>query len=1211
MFRKLILLFFLFYSLGAGQEISNISVVEGNNKYLISSYNFQGSIYISLSQLGGVLGYKSFYNENSKKLTVYFQDFELDAIASNPYLLIKEKNTNSIETFQLPTSIHFNENEIFIPLNATINLLSTISGKEIIILSPDKLFITGNLEEERNKLFSVKLSNEDLDTYLQIKMLKHAKYSIRRNRENEFYIFFRNTSIDFEKDKSFPHQGNVEYFDIISNKEDAIIKIKFDSSAVAYEIIETKNNNEFILHFFHREESDWYEKESEHFRLIYRESHAHLANHILSSAENSLKRLIPIFDYNPKEKIIINTYDVSDYGFGATTNVPQNYIRLEIESFEPGYEAVPYNERIQWLLSHELVHIVVNDEASDMETVIRDLFRKVPPEKTQPFTTIYSVLGNFTRYTPRWYQEGIAVFMETWLSGGYGRTLGSFDEMYFRSLILEGKKFPSHWDIETIFSHNSIFLENIFYFYGTRFVSYLSIHYGVDKLIDWFKTYPNQNLVGFIGKFSDVFGEDFYDAWKEFARTEKIFQEKNIEVLESSQLTKIKKLSKNTFGWVTQPYFDSQTLSIIYGYHRSAHLATLQKFHLLTRNSEDLTSLPTPSIYQVASTAFDASNNLFFYTTNNNKLYRDVWVVDLLTKEEKIIFPDSRIGNITISTNTHDLWGVQQQGGLSTLVISPYPYREIEPIFSFDFGEELSHLAVSKSGEKLAAVLHRASGQQSIILFDVGELLYGESISFKILTSDGSPENPSWSEDDKTIYWNAYTNGVSNIYRYNFRDSTITALTHCLTGLFKPIEISPDSVFAFEFTTDGFLPVMIATEPAVYLPAIQYYGQRIMNKNPKVYDWVLKDAAKIVDEKSFKKEETYNGLENLHIHSLVPVVSGFQSQVVFGIFTRISDPLLLHDFYMEFGISPLNETPSSPFWHLRFKYDYKQRFYIEYSFNGPDFFDLFNSRKRGMIGSQIKLGHTHYWLYDKPHTIKQEASISFFKGVEFINDNLVRVSEPDFGVAVYNLTSKNLRRTIGSSGYEQDDQVSLTLTLYGTNFYEKVEALLNGYLEYDKYSLWIANHNVAHLKLAGGYMIDNEEVIQGRFYFGGFGNRAVDNGLVRQFRKVFRFPGIPIYQMMTTKFLKLMFENAFPPLRVSGWALGNQIINHFDFSIYSQSLITESEFGDYWVDIGAQLDIKFKHWYNLETTFSAGVAKAWSEKMTDWEWFLSIKLLKN
>jgi hypothetical protein len=403
---------------------------------------------------------------------------------------------------------------------------------------------------------------------------------------------------------------------------------------------------------------------------------------------------------------------------------------------------------------------------------------------------------------------------------------------------------------------------------------------------------------------------------------------------------------------------------------------------------------------------------------------------------------------------------------------------------------------------------------------------------------------------------------------------------------------------------------MIANKPALYLPAIRYYGQKVADHNPEVYKWILKDAVKIVDQKTFSEEKTYSGYDNLHLHSLVPVISGFQRQVVLGFFTRVSDPLLLHDFFTEVGISPFNETPSYPLFHLRFKYDYKQRFYIEYSLNGPDFFDLFNSRKRGMIGSKFKIGHTHYWLYDKPHTIKQETSVSFFSGVEFINDNLVRVSQPNFGVMAYNITSKNFRRTIGSSDFEYGDQLSLTLTLYATNL-ENPEMLLNGYLEYDKYSLWLTDHNVAHLKLAGGYMFDNEQVIQGRFYFGGFGNREVDNDKARQFRKVFRYPGIPIYSMMTTKFIKLMIENAFPPLRISGGALGNQYINHFDFSIYSQSLISESDFGNYWINIGAQLDIKFKHWYNLESTFSAGIAKAWSEEITDWQWFLSLKLLKD
>lgn len=1210
MIKKTLFLIILLYSLTAGQQISNISISFENKDYLIPSYNFEGMVYISLAGLVKPFGYESYHLETEKKLKIDFPEVEIEAVANNPYLIKTIKSSKKSITIQLPTSIHFINKLFYIPLNSAINLLKDLSGINILILNPNRLFATRNLTTEKNQIWSIKLSNVNEETFLQISTLKSAKYLIKKTNEKELFILLNNTSVLPTTKEDYSFQGNVKGIELKSNLGNILIKVNLASAEVAYEIIESGNIGETKFHFFVREESDWYEKDSEHFRLIYKLSHAHLANYILSCAENSFKRLSAIFNYTPKEKIIINTYDVSDYGFGATTNVPQDYIRLEIEALEPGYEAVSYNERIQWLLSHELVHIVVNDQESDVETFIRNIFGKVPPEKIQPFTTIYSVLGNFTRYTPRWYQEGIAVFMETWLSGGYGRTLGNFDEMYFRTLVFQGKKFPTPDDIETIYSHRSIFLENIFYFYGTRFVSYLAVHYGINKVIDWFKTYPNQNFTGFIGKFRDVFGKVFKDEWNNFIKDETQFQTENINLLKTSETTQVKNLSTDNFGWVTQPYYDAKTLSIIFGYHKSANLATLQKFHLLTKRSENFATLPTPSMLQVASTAFDESNNLFFYTTNNNKLFRDVWVIDLFTKDEKVLFPDSRIGNISVSAKTHDFWGVQQQGGISTLVFSEYPYREIIPVFTFDFGEELFHLSVSPSGDRLLAVLHKPNGQQSIVMFNCDELLGEEAVSIRNLTSEGSPENPSWSRDENSIFWNAYTNGVSNIYRYDFRDSSITALTHCITGLFKPIEVSRDSLFAFEFTTDGFLPIMIANKPAIFLPAIRYYGQKIIDKEPKVYDWVLDDADKIVDQSDFEYEKPYNSFKNLHLHSFVPVVSGFQNEVVFGLFTRISDPLLLNDFYLELGVSPIRKARTYPFWHLKFKYDFRQRLYLEYSYNGAEFFDLFNSRKRGMIGSQIKVGHTHYWLYDQPHTIKQELSLSLFTGIEYVNDNLVRVSEPDFGVAVYNIISTNLRRTIGSSDYEYGDQYSLTLTLYSTNF-DKPDMLLNGYIDYDRYALWISDHNVAHLKLAGGYLLDNEKVFQGRFFFGGFGNRAVDNDNIRQFRRIFRFPGIPIYSMMATKFLKFMFENDFPPIRVSGWNIDDQYVNHFDFSIYSQSLYTNASQGNFWINLGAQLDIKFKHWYNLESTFSAGIAKAWSGKITDWQWFLSIKLLKD
>ena len=90
-----------------------------------------------------------------------------------------------------------------------------------------------------------------------------------------------------------------------------------------------------------------------------------------------------------------------------------------------------------------------------------------------------------------------------------------------------------------------------------------------------------------------------------------------------------------------------------------------------------------------------------------------------------------------------------------------------------------------------------------------------------------------------------------------------------------------------------------------------------------------------------------------------------------------------------------------------------------------------------------------------------------------------------------------------------------------------------------------------------------------------------------------------------------MIENNLPPLRFSNFSIGRHYLNHIDLSFYSQGLYVNSEQGKYWGDVGGQINFIFKHWDNLETTFSAGIAKAWFQNGSDWEWFLSLKLLKN
>jgi hypothetical protein len=954
----------------------------------------------------------------------------------------------------------------------------------------------------------------------------------------------------------------------------------------------------------------WYERDSENFRIVYRKGHAHLVQHILNSAESSLARLVELFHYIPSEKIVINTYDVNDYGAGSATSVPRNYIWLDLAPLEPGYENIPYNERLQWLLSHELVHVVVNDLATDAEAFSRSVFSKVAPEQVQPLSIFYSLLTNYNRYTPRWHQEGIAVFLETWMSGGFGRAMGNFDEMYFRSLVGNGKAFPSDILLETQVSNKSFLVEINYYLYGGRFATYLALDYGTKKLFRWFIAFPTDSYLSFTQKFEKIYGIGFETAWNRFVQHERSFQLANLERLKSAHITTTMRLTKKPIGAVSQPHVAASGKLVYWGEHRPHHLANIQKFSLSLLSSKTIMTLPTPSLHQVASTAFDAAKGLFFFTTNNNQLYRDIWVVDVKTEKKKLLFENCRVGHLTVSPETHELWGIRHGGGVAALVSSAFPYESLKEHIYFEVGDEVHGTAISPSGKILATVLHKANGDQSIVLTERENILFGRPVTYTVVTDQGSPENPSWGPDDKTLYWNAYTNGVSNVYRKHLDSAKVQPMSNTLYGLFKPVYLNKDSLFAFEFSSDGFYPVIIPNATTELLPAIRYLGQEVYEKYPALSSVALKPGKQVVSEPQTALEKEYNGFNHLKIVSIIPVISGFQSQKMIGLFAHLSDPILNHDFTMEAGVTPFGENVQRMRFHLKMKYEYQKAYEIGWDHNGPDFFDLFNSRKRGTLGDRIRLANTHYWVYDNPSKLKQLSEVVLYSNVTSVNDNIVKVSQPDFVVAQTALNSQSLRRSIGSSDFESGNELNFALMFFGSNPNEP-QASINIYGEWDNFATVVVPHNVFHFKLLAGYHHINDRLLQSRFYFGGFGNRALENVHVKQFRKAFSFPGIPVFSLGSDRFAKLMLENNFPPIRFGDVSLGQHFLNHIDASVFSQALLTNSQQGWFGVDAGFQINLVIKHWFNLESTLSAGAARAWIQGIPSDEWFVSYKLLKN
>lgn len=964
---------------------------------------------------------------------------------------------------------------------------------------------------------------------------------------------------------------------------------------------------------FHQEgqaQLKWFKHESEHFVVYYLEPHRYLVPHIVNSAESALDRLSRLFHFRPSEKIVITTHDFSDYGSAAATAVPHNSIRLEIEPLEPGYENIPYNERIQWLIAHELVHIFVTDQASKLESYSRFLFSKVPPEKEQPLSIFYSLMTSAGRYTPRWHQEGIAVFMETWLSGGYGRVLGNFDEMYFRSMVLEGKSFPGPMQLEASNLSNSFLLEIRSYLFGARFAAFLAATFGVDALYDWYNRTDDTFYPGFDDKARVTFGLDLSTIWKYFATAEKRFQKRNLRRLSAAPTTAIRRLQP-PFGWVTQPHYDDLLAKIIVGVHQPHKLTTIQVLDLRAHTIHKIGTLPTPSIIQIASTAYNKSLKTFFFTTNNNQLYRDIWSLNLVTRKKKKLFEDARVGAITVSSESHELWGVRHSEGKIALVYAAHPYSRLQPVVEFELGDVIHDLAISPSGRILAATLHRADGRQAIILADVATLKSQGKFIYKSISADGSPEFPSWSLDERYLYWSAYTNGVSNIYRYDAEITETVAMSHTLRGLFRPVYINERSLFAFEFSSQGFIPVIIPNEPADRLPAIEYFGQLVVDRNPRVTELDLASPQQTNDTNSaLPNLQRYSGLGSLKFHSFFPTISGFQDQKVLGFFSHLADPLFTHDLSLEFGFSPFDSKAAEPNYHLRAKYEYNKRYSLTVKHNAATFYDLFNDRKAGLIGTQLGIGNTHYWKFDNPHKIKQTTELTYFTGIKAINDNVIAVLNPNFFVFESSLNSRSVRRAIGSV----DSESGYDWTLTGMTLASRLEDPQVAYglhFQWTRFTTWVWPHNLFVLTFGGGLFVNRYDLAIGRFYFGGFGNRKLEDKPVKQYRELFRFSGIPIYSLSTERFAKVMIEHAFPPVRAGGPRIWKHFLSHAHASWFAQGLILDAKPENKWLSLGTQVNFVFNHWFNLESTLSFGLARAFSTQRKSNEWFLSFKLLRD
>ncbi|MGZ7081195.1 MAG: hypothetical protein ACXVJT_17405, partial [Thermoanaerobaculia bacterium] len=487
--------------------------------------------------------------------------------------------------------------------------------------------------------------------------------------------------------------------------------------------------------------------------VYYDKAHEYLSYHLARSFENSLAFHERLFDYKPGQPIVILMQDFGDFGHGGTSTVPWNYISIGIEPFDYIYDVMPSNERMNWLMHHELVHVVATDKAADSDIRFRKLFHgKVAPVKEQPLSMIYSYLTSPRWYSPRWYHEGIAVFLETWMAGGIGRSLGGYDEMAFRTMVLDKSYFYDVVGLESEGTTIDFQVGQNSYLYGTRFVTWLAAVHGPEKVIAWFNRTSGSKRY-FASQFENVFGTSLDDEWRRWIVSEHEFQKKNLEKIRGYALTPEQPITKETLGSVSRTFYDPDRNLLYAAVNRPAKPAQIVAIDVKSGKLTPLTDVVAPALYFVTSMAYDAKGRKIFFTTNNSRGWRDLNEIDLTSGRKRLLLKNCRTGDLVVNPVDQSIWGVQHHNGLSTVVRISTPYNEWQNVLRIDYGRDIYDLDISPDGKSMSASMIDVTGRVQLVKLDIAKMLAGDSAFEKLHEFDNNiPSNFVFSQDGRYLY---------------------------------------------------------------------------------------------------------------------------------------------------------------------------------------------------------------------------------------------------------------------------------------------------------------------------------------------------------------------------------------------------------------------------------------------------------------------------
>lgn len=960
---------------------------------------------------------------------------------------------------------------------------------------------------------------------------------------------------------------------------------------------------------------------------------SHYIPHIVRQYEAGKALHAPVWQL-AKDEIqspFIMLTDWEDDGNGGAAPLPVNTINIGMAPVNMSYYVGPITERYSHLFRHEYTHIVMTDRPTQGDAAWRRLFgTKVLLNNQHPLTAVWSYLTVPRWYSPRWYHEGIACFMETWLAGGLGRALGGYDEMYFRSIIHDGERMSTVVGLESEGSTKDFQVGANAYLYGTRFVNYLTFRYGYDKLIDFYNRTQGSSAF-FATQFKKVYGRHLRHVWSEWQEYEKEHQRENLALISHYPITETEKINAEMKSYGSaSPLIVDDSLQIAYtAVNYPGDLPHIERIDLNTGKRRKVANIDESMLYQTAYLTLDKRRQRLIWTDRNYGL-RSICTLDLKTgKKTRSSF--RRTSNIVYDNANDCLYGLLSHEGVTYLVRYEHDLGEPKILYTFKFGVSVTDLDVSHDGTRVVMNMIGLRGQNSLIMFNVADL---ENANYNYTTihhlDDSNLTQFRFSEDDKKLVGCSYYTGVSNVWEISL-DSLSTGkkaepalLSNTETGLFAPYLTRQGTVFAFKFTRDGMMPVRFGRKVIEDCNAIELLGQKAYEKNTQLgqLSKARSGMPNIEFGEVYDSIKVYRTIGEMRFRGAYPDITGFRDRdawnrvtPVLGYNMAFSDPLSLSALNISLGVSPWSNNAWKNRFHASMDWTY-WNWTLNASWNRTNFYDLFGPTQRSRKGYDVGIG------YERTNGLKAPFRWSWGFAVNTYGDMdvlpLYQNVEVDKGIhsmqtIAAHIGASKIRSTLGAVVAEHGYRYELEGYSYlaGGRLFPTVTAS----------GAWgttmpFMRNTSGWLYVAAGQNFGDDDSSLGNSYFGGFKNNYIDNGSVYRYRTIGTMPGTEIDAISAHSFLKATAELNLQPVRFRNVGMLCMYPTFAQLSLFSTDLMANPwgghQFNNF-VNIGAQLNVEVVLFNYMKTTWSVGYARIFNQsssgfKRNSGELLLSLKL---